>query len=152
MTVQARYAHPLKLRGRAAHIIHLPRDARSQRQRRMLTDHLIGCAKHKAQLAHQGCQLDWEEAFWAAGYSAPTDSPLLHPVREAFEVCQRPFQLDAFRSHSDASRLWRAGTLPIVCGPGALEVAHTPEEHVSLTQTLDAARLYLAMFVAAAAS
>ncbi len=127
--------------------VHLPPEVA-----REAADHLIGCAKHKAQLAHQGCQLDWQEAFWAAGYSAPTDSPLLHPVREAFEVCQRPFQLDAFRSHSDASRLWQAGTLPIVCGPGALEVAHTPEEHVSLAQTLDAARLYLAMFVAAACS
>jgi acetylornithine deacetylase len=50
-----------------------------------------------------------------------------------------------FPSHSDASLLHRHGTVAVVCGPGKLEVAHTPQESVSLVDTARAAQIYAAV-------
>jgi acetylornithine deacetylase len=48
----------------------------------------------------------------------------------------------AFRSHSDANRLWAAGIKSILLGPGQIEKAHAPEESISFSQVLQAAELY----------
>jgi len=39
----------------------------------------------------------------------------------------------------------QAGALAVVCGPGRLEMAHSPEEQVSLSQVELAARFYAAL-------
>ena len=65
-----------------------------------------------------------------------------HPFAEL----DRPFEGRTFRSHSDASPLFHRGTIPVVCGPGRLEVAHTPDEHVDLAEVHRAAELYAALF------
>jgi acetylornithine deacetylase/succinyl-diaminopimelate desuccinylase-like protein len=69
----------------------------------------------------------------------------VQPVRAAFRTRGLPWEPGVFRSHSDASRFHRAGSLTLVCGPGRLEVAHTRHEHVDLAEVREAARLYAAM-------
>jgi acetylornithine deacetylase len=69
----------------------------------------------------------------------------LLPLHRAFDVTGTPWEPAAFRSHSDGSLFHLKGSLPVICGPGRLEVAHTRHEHVSLQETQQAARLYAAM-------
>ena len=64
---------------------------------------------------------------------------------EAFAACALPFQPAVFRSHSDGKLFHEAGSAPVICGPGRLEVAHTQEDQVSLAETTAAARLYAAL-------
>ena len=56
--------------------------------------------------------------------------------------------MDAFRSHSDGNLFFAAGCKPLILGPGALEVCHTPEEQVDLSEVLAAARIYAALCLA----
>jgi hypothetical protein len=53
-----------------------------------------------------------------------------------------PISFDAFRSHSDGNLFFEAGVKPLILGPGALEVAHTPDEHTPFAQVLAAAKIY----------
>lgn len=95
--------------------------------------------------SHAGCSLEHENLFWAGGYSNATDIPLLAPLRRAFGDLGAEWSPGAFRSHSDGSLFHDKGAIPVICGPGRLEVAHTRGECVSLRETFDAARLYAAM-------
>lgn len=90
-------------------------------------------------------ELSAEELFWAPGFSVDPEQALLISLRDAFHSCELPWQLAAFRSHSDAPVFQSRGSVPLLCGPGRLEVAHTRHEHVEMTQVRDAARLYAAM-------
>jgi acetylornithine deacetylase len=106
---------------------------------------IIEAARARALLNHGGCDLSSEQIFWAPGYASARADGRLDVLQRAWRVLERPFEPVAFRSHSDASLLYQRGTLPVVCGPGMLEVAHTPHEHVHLDQLQEAARLYAAM-------
>lgn len=99
-----------------------------------------------AALADNGrARLDWRLAFWAAGYALEAGDPRLALIAPAFATCGLPFEPTAFPSHSDASLFHDAGCATIVCGPGRLEVAHTNQDQVSLSETYAAARLYAAL-------
>jgi acetylornithine deacetylase/succinyl-diaminopimelate desuccinylase-like protein len=91
---------------------------------------------------HGGCDLTMEQLFWAPGYAAARADGRLSILQRAWQAVDKQFEAVAFRSHSDASLLYQRGTLPIVCGPGRLEVAHTPHEHVHLSELQESARLY----------
>jgi len=108
-------------------------------------DQLIEQAREKAQATHPRCGLDYENLYWATGYANLPEDPLLTPVRHAFDATGTDWSPAAFRSHSDGSLFHQKGSLPIICGPGRLEVAHTRHEHVSLQEARQAARLYAAM-------
>ncbi len=92
--------------------------------------------------------LSFEELFWAPGYATHPGDPRLAPLGSAFQAEGLTWEPGTFRSHSDAPTLYTAGTLPVICGPGRLEVAHTRFEHVSLDEVHRAARLYAAMICA----
>jgi acetylornithine deacetylase len=94
-------------------------------------------------------RVSFEELFWAPGYAIPPDDTRLLPLRQAFEATDMTWAPGTFRSHSDAPILHAAGSAPVVCGPGRLEVAHTRGEHVSMEEVHRAARLYAAMIHAA---
>jgi len=112
---------------------------------RAVIDQLIEQARDRAQETHPRCELQFENLYWATGYSSAADEPLLDPVRQAYQAAGLEWSPEAFRSHSDGSLFHQKGSVPVICGPGRLEVAHTRHEHVSLQETLDAARLYAAM-------
>ncbi len=94
-------------------------------------------------------QLGLRPTFLATGYRLDPSDPVLAPVRQAFSAVGRPFAPGVFRSHSDAAMFREAGSSPVICGPGRLETAHTADEHVSIAEVVDAARLYAAMIHAA---
>jgi acetylornithine deacetylase len=108
-------------------------------------DRLIEKARGQAQATHPRCELAFENLYWATGYSNPPEAPLLEPLRRAFGSAGVDWSPAAFRSHSDGSLFHQKGSVPVICGPGRLEVAHTRHEHVSLQETQQAARLYAAM-------
>jgi acetylornithine deacetylase len=112
-------------------------------------DKLIEHARDNAQATHPRCELQFENLYWANGYAHAPGEPLLAPLRQAFQTTGLDWSPAAFRSHSDGSLFHQKGSIPVICGPGRLEVAHTRHEHVSLQETLDAARLYAAMIHAA---
>ncbi|MDF1564649.1 MAG: M20/M25/M40 family metallo-hydrolase [Deltaproteobacteria bacterium] len=102
-------------------------------------------ARRRVLADHPGCSLEESEVFWAGGWPTSEGDARLEVLRQALAALGRPPELGAFRSHSDGPVLFEAGTLPVICGPGALEVAHRPDEHVSLSETVEAARLYAAL-------
>ncbi len=99
-------------------------------------DELIEHARDKAQATHPRCELQFENLYWANGYANAPDEPLLAPLRQAFQATGLDWSPAAFRSHSDGSLFHQKGSIPVICGPGRLEVAHTRHEHVSLQETL----------------
>jgi acetylornithine deacetylase len=79
------------------------------------------------------------------GYLNPPEDPILAPLWRALAAAGLPGTPTVFRSHSDAAVFQAAGALAVVCGPGKLEMAHSPEEQVSLAQVELAAKLYAAL-------
>ena len=108
-------------------------------------DQLIEEARDKALETHPSCDLRYENLYWATGYATAPESPLIDPLRRAYQATGNDWEPTAFRSHSDGSLFHQKGSVPVICGPGRLEVAHTRHEHVSLEETRRAARLYAAM-------
>jgi acetylornithine deacetylase len=112
---------------------------------RSAVDQFIEDARLKAQATHPRCELGAENLYWAPGYAHGPEVPVLQPLQRAFAAAGEPWAPAAFRSHSDGSLFHQKGSVPVICGPGRLEVAHTRHEHVSLSETRQAARLYAAM-------
>jgi acetylornithine deacetylase len=110
---------------------------------------LIERGRGLAARTHANCDFDCEAIFAAEGYEVADADGTLTPLKQAFEAAGVDWTPAAFRSHSDAPMFRGAGSVPVVCGPGKLEVAHTRTEHVSLSETLTAARLYAALIHAA---
>jgi acetylornithine deacetylase len=109
----------------------------------------VVAALERARLAasrdHPLCRLEAAATFTSMGYENPPEHPLLAPLWRAFAGAGLPPVPWVFRSHSDAAVFQRSGALAVVCGPGRLEMAHSPEEWVSLAQVEEAARLYAAL-------
>ena len=114
-----------------------------------IIEELIDETRIKALETHPGCELEFENLFWAEGYSNEREHPLLMPLNRAYSSAGLEWHPTAFRSHSDGNLFHQKGSITVICGPGRLEVAHTRGEHVSLDETLQAARLYAAMIYAA---
>lgn len=93
--------------------------------------------------------LEFQCDLAAPGYRLPTDNPVAEQLREIYEELQLPWRCDAFRSHSDGNLFYQAGVNPLILGPGALELAHTPEEYTPLAEVFNAARIYLALCLGA---
>ena len=83
--------------------------------------------------------------FASAGYSLGTDNPLAQTLQQIYPCLGRPLKFDAFRSHSDGNLFFAAGCRPLILGPGALEICHTPEEQVDFCEVLAAAHIYAAL-------
>ena len=86
--------------------------------------------------------------FASSGYNLGTDNPLARALREIYPNLGLALKMDAFRSHSDGNLFFAAGCKPLILGPGALEVCHTPEEQVDFAEVLAAARIYAALCLA----
>ncbi|HBA88331.1 MAG TPA: acetylornithine deacetylase [Geobacter sp.] len=83
--------------------------------------------------------------FASAGYNLGTNNPLARVLEEIYPRLGIPLKFDAFRSHSDGNLFFAAGCRPLILGPGALEISHTPEEQVDFNEVLAAARIYAAL-------
>jgi acetylornithine deacetylase len=125
---------------------HIPGVADISEVREILNEALT-----RAQAQHPDCEFEWEEIFYAQGYSLDPEEPALRPLLRATGERWKQGESVAFRSHSDAALLAEHGFKPIVMGPGQLGVAHTPEEHVRLDEVMDAAACYASIFEAVGA-
>lgn len=106
---------------------------------------LVETALAQAARTHPTCRLEFENLFWAPGYANAPDEPTLAPLGKAYQRLDLPWEPAPFRSHSDGSLFYQKGAMPVICGPGRLEVAHTRKEQVSISEVQRAARLYAAM-------
>jgi len=102
-------------------------------------------ARRIALANHPLCGLSAENTFSSSSFLNPPDHPLLAPLWPALAAAGLPGTPTVFRSHSDAAVFQAAGALAVVCGPGKLAMAHSPEEQVSMAQVEQAARLYAAL-------
>jgi acetylornithine deacetylase len=93
--------------------------------------------------ASSGVELTFRATTIDAGYMLPHRGKVVETLKTLFQGHGLEWKPDAFRSHSDANRIWAAGTRPVLLGPGRLEHAHTEEESVSFKQVCRAAELYL---------
>lgn len=97
--------------------------------------------------SHREVNLTYKKLSWAPGfiYDTNEEDDRLLPLRNAFKRVGLEWRPSVFRSHSDANRFDPTGTLPLICGPGDLAVAHGREEKISIGEVERAARLYGAM-------
>ncbi len=77
-----------------------------------------------------------------SGYELPEKGPVVDALKEIFRERGLGWEPAPFRSHSDANLLWEAGVRPVLLGPGSLEMAHSPDECISLSQVVTAAEIY----------
>ena len=92
---------------------------------------------------HREVELAYKELSWAPGFIHDHDEDeRLIPLRNAFERIGKKWRPSVFRSHSDANLFHPTGTLPIICGPGDLRVAHGRGENISIAEVERAAHLY----------
>jgi acetylornithine deacetylase len=94
---------------------------------------------------HPLCGLSATVTFSSLGFENPPADPLLAPLWRAIQRTGLPAVPGIFRSHSDAAVFQQAGSLAVVWGPGRLEMAHSPDEQVALSQVEQAARGYAAL-------
>lgn len=83
--------------------------------------------------------------FASPGYDLGSANRIAKSLASIYQSLGLDLRLDAFRSHSDGNLFYAAGTKPIILGPGALEVAHTPGEQVAFSEVLAAAKIYAAL-------
>jgi acetylornithine deacetylase len=95
-----------------------------------------------------GLDLSVAFEFASSGYNLGTDNALSRVLKQIYPRLGLPLKLDAFRSHSDGNLFHAAGCKPLILGPGALEVCHTPEEQVDFVEVAAAARIYAALCLA----
>ncbi|MDO3378404.1 M20 family metallopeptidase [Geoalkalibacter halelectricus] len=89
--------------------------------------------------------LELQFNFAARGYDLGTNNPLARTLAALYPELGLKGGTDAFRSHSDGNLFFEAGVKPLILGPGALEVAHTPDEHTPFAEVLAAAKIYAAL-------
>jgi acetylornithine deacetylase len=82
------------------------------------------------------------------GYELPEKGVLIKSLKEIYKKHALPWEIQVFPSHSDANHLWTSGVKPILLGPGQLQMAHAPDESISLDQVLTAAALYRDLILA----
>ena len=83
--------------------------------------------------------------FASEGFDLGRDSAMARGLAALGPEMGIDLPLDTFRSHSDGNLFHQAGVKPLVLGPGNLEVAHTPDEHVDFRQIVHAAEIYTAL-------
>ena len=73
--------------------------------------------------------------------------PLVQRCKTALKTVDLPYILDIFAGSTDGSVLVTQGLVPVIIGPGNLAVVHRENEHITLSQVYQAARLYLSMML-----
>lgn len=92
-----------------------------------------------------GLDIEVSFEFDSSGYSMGINNIAADTLREIYPLLDLELHQDSFRSHSDGNLFHAAGCKPLILGPGSLETAHTPEEHVNRNEIFKAARIYAAL-------
>lgn len=99
----------------------------------------------KSQQEIKGLELEFNFAFESGGYQLGPDETMSALLEEIYPLLNLPLEFVPFRSHSDGNLFYRAGSKPLILGPGSLETAHTADEQTSLSEVEAAARVYAAL-------
>ncbi len=124
--------------------LHLPPETDPASVRQGMESQVEGATEFVADL-----DIEMTFTFDSRGYRLDTDNWLAAELEEIYPRLNLPLQYDAFRSHSDGNLFFEAGVSPLILGPGSLETAHTPDEQTSLSEVEAAARIYVALCLAA---
>lgn len=93
-------------------------------------------------------ELDWFGDYWWPPYDIPKDSPICASAARAYEVvCEEPAKYYGFTAVNDATFLNQAGIPTITMGPGSIEIAHTANEYITITDLMDAVKIYAHIIV-----
>ena len=95
-----------------------------------------------AEQRRPGRAYEWTRTFFSPGFRLPSGDRSTTPLRAALDRIGRPWLPDFFPSHSDAPTYAAAGMPTVVCGPGSLDVAHTGEEFIEISELVAARKLY----------
>lgn len=93
-------------------------------------------------------QLEWFGAQWVPG-SVEVDHPFVKMIENAYtEVVQKPAILEASPWGTDGGLFTQlSGTPTVVFGPGTTEVAHYPNEYISIDQMMKAAEIFVILLM-----
>lgn len=87
----------------------------------------------------------WRILDLSPPFETPEEAPAVQMLAAALTEASLPVRFSGMPSWTDAEPFARYGAQAIVFGPGTLALAHTPEEHVSISELIDAARVFLAL-------
>ena len=82
-----------------------------------------------------------------SSWGTAESDPLVQRCKTALKTVDLPYILDIFAGSTDGSVLVTQGLVPVIIGPGNLAVVHRENEHITLSQVYQAARLYLSMML-----
>lgn len=105
-------------------------------------------ALESARKTIKGLSLEISFDFESGGYELPLNNRLMETLEDIYPRLNLPLEFVPFRSHSDGNLFYKAGSQPLILGPGSLETAHTAEEQTSLAEVEAAARIYAALALA----
>ncbi|MCS7251230.1 MAG: M20/M25/M40 family metallo-hydrolase [Anaerolineae bacterium] len=78
----------------------------------------------------------WRVIDLSAPFETPVEAPIVQLLGAALTETGLPIRLSGMPSWTDAEPFVRSGAQAVVFGPGSLTVAHTPEEHISISELL----------------
>lgn len=106
-------------------------------------DELIEALRREVPTAQVSYSVIDRRPSWVTAES----DPLVRRCKTALQAVSLPYIPDIFAGSTDGSVLVMQGLVPVIIGPGNLAVVHRENEHISLSQVYQAARLYLAMML-----
>lgn len=87
----------------------------------------------------------WRIVDLSAPFETPAEAPPVQALAAALRETGLPVRLGGMPSWTDAEPFARYGAPAVVFGPGDLALAHTPEEHISLSALRDAVRVFVSL-------
>lgn len=87
----------------------------------------------------------WRIIDLSPPFETPAEAPLVQTLAAALTEAGLPVRLSGMPSWTDAEPFARYGAQAVVFGPGNLALAHTPEEHILLSELLHATRVLTAL-------
>ena len=106
-------------------------------------DKLIAALHREVSTAQVSYTVIDRRSSWGTAES----DPLVQRCKTALKTVDLPYILDIFAGSTDGSVLVTQGLVPVIIGPGNLAVVHRENEHITLSQVYQAARLYLSMML-----
>ncbi len=105
---------------------------------------LVGLAESDPWLRDHPLEIVWSGGQFDSG-EIPADHPLVHLCRQSmFDLTGHPPRLEGAPYGSDLRLLVNQGHIPaLLFGPGDVNVAHMPDEHVAIDEVILAARAYV---------
>lgn len=115
---------------------------------RLLPGQEIEAVKGELDKALAGPGVHYRVVEVSPPYQLPEGEPVARRLQEAYQKAMgMAGRIGGMASWTDAENLFSRGTPAVVFGPGKLEVAHTPDERISIREIVAAARVLVELAV-----